>query len=69
MASLNGADAEALAAQAKAVAEAYRAPSAPRADEAGRKPEGGQVTKADIKAIQDRRERRAAIAEHLELFN
>lgn len=69
VASLNGADAEALAAQARALAEAFRPPSAPRADEAGRKPEGGQTTRADILAIKDRRERRAAIAEHLELFN
>ena len=69
VAALNGADEAALTAQANAIAEAYRAPSAPMADEAGRKPAAAQATRGDIRAIKDKKARRAAIAENIELFN
>lgn len=67
VASLNGTDADALTAQARAVA-AIRVGAAPVADEAGRKQKAPAVSRESILAIDDKRERRAAIAANPGLF-
>ena len=67
VASLNGADADALTAQARAVA-AIRVGAAPVADEAGRKQKPPAASRESILAIEDKRERRAAIAANQSLF-
>lgn len=64
---LNGTDADALTAQAQAIATMRTSP-APMADEAGRKPSAPKMTKDDIRSIKDKRERRAAIAANLDLY-
>jgi hypothetical protein len=67
VASLNGVDADALTAQARAVAS-IRVGAAPVADEAGRKQKAPAVSRESIMAIDDKRERRAAIAANPGLF-
>lgn len=67
VASLNGTDADALTAQARAVAS-IRVGAAPVADEAGRKQKAPAVSRESILAIEDKRERRAAIAANQGLF-
>ncbi len=69
VAALNGADAGQLAEQAKAIAEAMKPKGgAPVAPEAGKKPEPGKPSKKDILSIKDAKERKAAIADNIELF-
>lgn len=69
VAALNGADAEQLAEQAKAVAEALKGKGgAPVAPEAGKKTEPGKPSKKDILSIKDAKERKAAIAANIDLF-
>ena len=67
VASLNGVDADALTAQARAVAS-IRVGAAPVADEAGRKQKAPAVSRESVLAIEDKRERRAAIAANPGLF-
>lgn len=65
---LNGADEEELTAQAEAVAALAKPASAPKAPEAGKKDKPGKPSKADILAIKDPKERKAAIAANIDLF-
>lgn len=69
VASLNGEDEEALTAQAEAIAAiAKPRATAPAAPEAGQKARAGKPSKRDILAIKDKKERRAAIQENIDLF-
>ena len=66
---LNGEDEEALAAQAKLIVEQMKPKGgAPFAEEAGKKQKPGTMSKSDILKIKDSKERKAAIAENIELF-
>lgn len=66
---LNGGDEDALTEQAELLAERMKPKGgAPRADEAGRKQKPGKMTKEEILKIKNPRERKAAIAENIELF-
>ena len=69
VAALNGADEEALTGQAQAIAAQLRPrASAPAAPEAGRKERPGKPSKEDILAIENAKERKAAIAANIDLF-
>ena len=68
VATLNGEDEDALTEQAKAVAALAKPASAPKAPEAGKKDKPGKPSKADILAIKDPKERKAAIAANIDLF-
>ena len=69
VASLNGEDEEALTAQAEAIA-AIAKPNggAPVVPEAGGKDKPGKPSKREILAIEDKKERLAAIAANIDLF-
>lgn len=69
VAALNGADAEALTEQAKAIAEAMKPKGgAPVVPEAGKKETPGKMSKEDILSIKNSKERKAAIAANIDLF-
>lgn len=66
---LSGEDAETLAEQAQLIAELTKTKGgAPYAEEAGRKQKPGKMSKSDILQIKDPKQRKAAIAENIELF-
>ena len=69
VASLNGEDEEALTAQAEAIAAiAKPRGGAPAVPEAGGKDKPGKPSKREILAIEDKKERLAAIAANIDLF-
>ncbi len=69
VASLNGADEDALTEQAQAIAAQLKPRGgAPAAPEAGRKDKPGKPSKKDILSIKDAKERKAAIAANIDLF-
>ncbi len=66
---LNGADEDALTEQAKAIAAQLKPTGgAPNVPEAGKKDKPGKPSKKDILSIKDTKERRAAIAANIDLF-
>lgn len=71
VAALNGEDEDALTEQAQAIAAQLKpagSNGAPQAPEAGKKQHPGKPSKKDILAIEDAKERKAAIAANIELF-
>lgn len=69
VATLSGADEDALTEQARAIAAIAKPQGgAPLAPEAGRKQKPGKPSKKDILGIEDKKERMAAIAANIDLF-
>ncbi len=69
VATLNGADEDALTEQAQAIAAQLRPRGgAPAAPEAGKRDKPGKPSKKDILSIKDAKERKAAIAANIDLF-
>ncbi len=71
VAALNGEDEDALTEQAQAIAAQLKpagSNGAPKVPEAGKKQHPGKPSKKDILAIEDAKERKAAIAANIELF-
>lgn len=69
---IRGTTKEEMKAHAQAIAKAYKAPAAPSKQSDTRKGgegSGAKLTKADILAIKNSKERKAAIRENIELFN
>lgn len=66
---LSGEDAETLTEQAQLIAGQMKSRGgAPSIEEAGKKQKPGKMSKADILQIKNDKERKAAIAENIELF-
>ena len=69
VATLSGADEDALTEQARAIAAIAKPQGgAPRVPEAGQKQKPGKPSKKDILGIEDKKERMAAIAANIDLF-
>lgn len=71
VAALNGEDEDVLTEQAQAIAAQLKpagSNGAPKVPEAGKKQQPGKPSKKDILAIEDAKERKAAIAANIELF-
>ena len=69
VATLSGADEDALTEQAQAIAAIAKPQGgAPRVPEAGQKQKPGKPSKKDILGIEDKKERMAAIAANIDLF-
>ena len=69
VATLSGADEESLTEQAEAIAAIAKPQGgAPRVPEAGQKQKPGKPSKKDILGIEDKKERMAAIAANIDLF-